>query len=133
MSRATEIWSLKERHQDTAHKYLIVSFISNTRLMHMNDEGLEDVSDNCGLDLNSQTLFVTNSIGESSDIVAQITETSVIISNIGYPKKLCQWDVLNGPIICGYAVDEQVIVATKGGVLILLKILLLGNAYAFKR
>jgi hypothetical protein len=101
--------------------------------MHMNDEGLEDVSDNCGLDLNSQTLFVTNSIGESSDIVAQITETSVIISNIGYPKKLCQWDVLNGPIICGYAVDEQVIVATKGGVLILLKILLLGNAYAFKR
>lgn len=132
MNRATEIWSLKENHPDKSHKYLVVSFLSNTRIMQMSNEALEDVSDSCGLDTNAQTLFVTKLIGDSSNLVVQITETSVIICKLDSTIKLCQWDISDGPIICGYAVEEQVIVATKGGILVLLNILIAENAYVLK-
>ncbi|KAF9931395.1 hypothetical protein FBU30_010324 [Linnemannia zychae] len=54
---ATGIWSVKTKRNDPVDSFLVISFIQSTKLMRVGNEGeLEDISENCGLELSHATI-----------------------------------------------------------------------------
>ncbi|KAF9214237.1 hypothetical protein BGZ59_004093 [Podila verticillata] len=53
---ATGLWGIKAQATEEVDTFLVVSFIQSTKVMQSGEDGLEDVSASCGLDLNVATI-----------------------------------------------------------------------------
>ncbi|WOL18645.1 DNA damage-binding protein 1 [Canna indica] len=114
------LWSLRSSTNDPYDTFLVVSFISETRVLAMNmDDELEE-SEIEGFCAEVQTLFCQNAI---DDQLVQVTANSVRLVSSTTRELLHEW---NAP--SGYSVNVatanacQVLLATGGGHLVYLEI-----------
>ncbi|KAF8982471.1 hypothetical protein BGZ46_001197 [Entomortierella lignicola] len=88
-SGATGLWSVKEKREQTFDSFLVVSFVQSTKLIR-SGEGLEDVSENSGLDLLQATVHAGHFM---NDMIFQVHRSGVIVANLT--------DVNEGKLVLG--------------------------------
>lgn len=114
------IWSLRSSTLDMFDTFLVVSFVSETRILAMNtDDELEETEIE-GFVSDAQSLFCQDAI---HDQLVQVTASSVRLVSAPSRKLLTDWRVPTGySIIVATANATQVFLATGGGNLVYLEI-----------
>ncbi|KAL2629921.1 hypothetical protein R1flu_014607 [Riccia fluitans] len=114
------MWSLRASSQETYDTFLVVSFISETRILAMNaDDELEETEID-GFDSEAQTLFCCNAI---HDQLIQVTAGSLKLVDAASRRQLTEWKAPPGIAInVASANASQVLLATGGGNLVYLEI-----------
>eukprot|EP01083_Nonionella_stella_P074583 202363_1 len=114
------IWALREKTDAKFDKYLVESFIGDTRILAVSDEGLEEIEID-GFQA-AQTVFCSNVI---NDQIVQITSNCVRLISCSTMKMNSIWEPssdLDVRINVAHANSVQILVACTGGNLILLGI-----------
>ncbi|GMI95411.1 damaged DNA binding protein 1A [Hibiscus trionum] len=113
------MWSLRSSTDDSFDTFLVVSFISETRIFAMNLEELEETEID-GFNSQVQTLFCHDAVYNQ---LVQVTSSSVrLVSSISRELQ-DEWNPLSGySINVATANATQVLVATGGGHLVYLEI-----------
>ncbi|KAL3687828.1 hypothetical protein R1sor_014137 [Riccia sorocarpa] len=114
------MWSLRASSQEIYDTFLVVSFISETRILAMNaDDELEETEID-GFDSEAQTLFCCNAI---HDQLVQVTAGSLKLVDAASRRQLTEWKAPPGiSINVATANASQVLLATGGGNLVYLEI-----------
>ncbi|CAM6089835.1 unnamed protein product [Calypogeia fissa] len=114
------MWSLRASSQEAFDTFLVVSFISETRILAMNvDDELEETEID-GFDSEAQTLFCHNAI---HDQLVQVTAGSLRLVDAASRRQLTEWKAPPGiSINVATANASQVLLATGGGNLVYLEI-----------
>mmetsp|Transcript_63382 Transcript_63382/g.200458 ORF Transcript_63382/g.200458 Transcript_63382/m.200458 type:complete len:1099 (-) Transcript_63382:192-3488(-) len=114
------MWGLQANSAATFDTYLVVTFISETRVLAINaDDELEE-AEMSGFDANAQTLFCAN-VGH--DQIVQATATSLRLCDAETKALLQEWKPPSGlQINVATASLGMVLLATGGGNLVLLKL-----------
>ncbi|KAG6496539.1 hypothetical protein ZIOFF_044406 [Zingiber officinale] len=114
------LWSLRSSINDPYDSLLVVSFISETRVLAMNmDDELEE-SEIEGFSAEEQTLFCQNAI---HDQLVQVTATVVRLVSSTTRQLLHEWNAPSGySVNVATANASQVLLATGGGHLVYLEI-----------
>ncbi|EFJ23079.1 hypothetical protein SELMODRAFT_151061 [Selaginella moellendorffii] len=114
------MWSLRATSKDVFDIFLVVSFISETRILAMNmDDELEETEIE-GFDSEAQTLFCHNAI---HDQIIQVTSTSLRLVDATSRRQLTEWRTPSGVAInVATANASQVLLATGGGNLVYIEI-----------
>ncbi|CAK9232974.1 unnamed protein product [Sphagnum jensenii] len=114
------IWSLRASSTDTFDTFLVVSFISETRILAMNaDDELEETEID-GFDSDTQTLFCHNAI---HDQLVQVTASTLRLVDAKSRRQLNEWKAPSGiSINVSTANASQVLLATGGGNLVYIEI-----------
>ncbi|XP_073392348.1 DNA damage-binding protein 1 isoform X2 [Physcomitrium patens] len=114
------MWSLRASSSDVYDTFLVVSFISETRILAMNtDDELEETEID-GFDSEAQTLFCHNAV---HDQLVQVTAGSLRLVNAKTRKQLTEWKA-PAPMTINVATANasQVLLATGGGNLVYIEI-----------
>ncbi|KAH8952399.1 hypothetical protein BDL97_09G083300 [Sphagnum fallax] len=114
------IWSLRALSTDKFDTFLVVSFISETRILAMNtDDELEETEID-GFDSDAQTLFCHNAI---HDQLVQVTASALLLVDAKTRRQLTEWKApLAISINVATANASQVLLATGGGNLVYIEI-----------
>ncbi|XP_010906318.1 DNA damage-binding protein 1a [Elaeis guineensis] len=114
------LWSLRSSTNDPYDTFLVVSFISETRILAMNmDDELEETEIE-GFDAQAQTLFCHNAM---HDQLVQVTANSVRLVSSTSRALLDQWNASSGfSVNVATANASQILLATGGGHLVYLEI-----------
>ncbi|WOL16215.1 DNA damage-binding protein 1 [Canna indica] len=114
------LWSLRSSTNDLYDTFLVVSFISETRVLAMNmDDELEECEIE-GFCAEIQTLFCQNAI---DDQLVQVTANSVRLVSSTTRELLHEWNAPSGySVNVATASASQVLLATGGGHLVYLEI-----------
>ncbi|GBG61192.1 hypothetical protein CBR_g19725 [Chara braunii] len=114
------MWSLRASSMDVYDTFLVVTFISETRILAMNAEEELDETEIEGFDAATQTLYCGNVI---YDQIVQITSSSVRLVDVATRQAVTQWNAPpNFSINVATANATQVLLATGGGNLVYLEI-----------
>lgn len=114
------MWSLRAASMDTFDTFLVVSFISETRILAMNSEDELEETEIEGFDSEAQTLFCQNAL---YDQLIQITASSLRLVNAASRSQRTEWKAPPGlSINVATASSSQVLLATGGGNLVYLEI-----------
>lgn len=114
------IWSLRSSTLDMFDTFLVVSFVSETRILAMNSEDELEETEIEGFVSDAQSLFCQDAI---HDQLVQVTSSSVRLVSAPSRKLLTDWRVPTGfSIIVATANATQVFLATGGGNLVYLEI-----------
>ncbi|XP_072969615.1 DNA damage-binding protein 1 [Typha angustifolia] len=114
------LWSLRSSTNDPYDTFLVVSFISETRILAMNIEDELEETEIEGFDAQTQTLFCQNAM---HDQLVQVTANSVRLVSSTSRELLDQWNAPSGfSINVASANATQVLLATGGGHLVYLEI-----------
>lgn len=114
------IWSLRSSTVDMFDTFLVVSFVSETRILAMNSEDELEETEIEGFVSDAQSLFCQDAI---HDQLVQVTASSVRLVSAASRKLLTDWRVPTGfSIIVATANATQVFLATGGGNLVYLEI-----------
>jgi DNA damage-binding protein 1 len=115
------IWSLRSSTHDIFDTFLVVSFVTETRVLAMNLEDELEETDIEGFVSNAHSLFCQYVI---HDQLVQVTASSVRLVSAPSRKLLTEWRVGAGfPIIVATANATQVLLATGTGNLVYLEVL----------
>ncbi|CAA6668092.1 unnamed protein product [Spirodela intermedia] len=114
------LWSLRPSTNDLHDTFLVVSFISETRILAMNlDDELEETEIE-GFYAHAQTLFCQNAV---HDQFVQVTANSVRLVSSASRELLDEWNAPSGfSVNVATANISQVLLATGGGHLVYLEI-----------
>eukprot|EP01127_Copromyxa_protea_P023248 TRINITY_DN865_c0_g1_i1.p1 TRINITY_DN865_c0_g1~~TRINITY_DN865_c0_g1_i1.p1 ORF type:complete len:1101 (-),score=191.49 TRINITY_DN865_c0_g1_i1:52-3354(-) len=113
------VWFLQPPSSKPSEKYLIMSFVGETRVLSMSGDDLEEVELE-GLQLDQQTIYCCNVVDNQ---YLQVTTKGVYLVNAGTEKQSASWTPPNGDSITVCSCNsEQVILATGGVNLILLEV-----------
>ncbi|XP_010941529.1 DNA damage-binding protein 1a [Elaeis guineensis] len=114
------LWSLRSSTNDPYDTFLVVSFISETRILAMNmDDELEETEIE-GFYAQAQTLFCHNAM---HDQLVQVTANSVRLVSSTSRDLLDQWNAPSGfSVNVATANASQVLLATGGGHLVYIEI-----------
>ncbi|KAK1280307.1 DNA damage-binding protein 1 [Acorus gramineus] len=114
------LWSLRSSTDDIYDTFLVVSFISETRILAMNtDDELEETEIE-GFDSQTQTLFCGDAVHNQ---LVQVTANAVRLVSSSSRQLLHQWVAPTGfSINVATANATQVLLATGGGKLVYLEI-----------
>mmetsp|Transcript_28073 Transcript_28073/g.43830 ORF Transcript_28073/g.43830 Transcript_28073/m.43830 type:complete len:992 (-) Transcript_28073:1819-4794(-) len=113
------LWSLRESFDSEFDKYLVQSFLGETRVLEIADEELAE-TDIEGFDHDAQTIFCSNVDG---DCLVQVTETSLRLVSASMKTLVKEWLPPSGQRITVAAGNShQVVLATGGSTLIYLKV-----------
>ncbi|XP_038978806.1 DNA damage-binding protein 1a [Phoenix dactylifera] len=114
------LWSLRSSTNDQYDTFLVVSFISETRILAMNmDDELEETEIE-GFYAQAQTLFCYNAM---HDQLVQVTANSVRLVSSTSRELLDQWNAPSGfSVNVATANASQVLLATGGGHLVYIEI-----------
>eukprot|EP00960_Hanusia_phi_P003968 116510-Hanusia_phi.AAC.2 len=104
------LWSLRESIEAQYDKYLIQSFVNETRVLEIADEELSETEID-GFDHNAQTIFCSNVLG---DCLLQITEVSLRLVSTKSKQLLKEWFPPNGERITVAGGNVQQVVLTSG-------------------
>ncbi|KAF9409224.1 hypothetical protein BGZ94_002017, partial [Podila epigama] len=75
----TGLWGIKTIDTDEVDTFLVVSFVQSTKVMQSGEDGLEDVSETCGLDLTTATVEA----GRLRDnVLFQVHRSGVVVANL---------------------------------------------------
>lgn len=114
------IWSLRSSTLDMFDTFLVVSFVSETRILAMNSDDELEETEIEGFVSDAQSLFCKDAI---HDQLVQVTASSVRLVSAPSRKLLTDWRVPAGfSIIVATANATQVFLATGGGNLVYLEI-----------
>lgn len=114
------LWSLRSSTNDPHDTFLVVSFISETRILAMNMEDELEETEIEGFYAQAQTLFCQNAI---NDQLVQVTSNSVRLVSSTSRELLNQWTAPSGfSVNVATANASQVLLATGGGHLVYLEI-----------
>lgn len=114
------LWSLRSSTDDPHDTFLVVSFISETRILAMNMEDELEETEIEGFYAQAQTLFCQNAI---NDQLVQVTANSVRLVSSTSRELLDQWTAPSGfSVNVATANASQVLLATGGGHLVYLEI-----------
>ncbi|XP_024396613.1 DNA damage-binding protein 1a [Physcomitrium patens] len=114
------MWSLRASSSDVYDTFLVVSFISETRILAMNtDDELEETEID-GFDSEAQTLFCYNAV---HDQLVQVTAGSLRLVDAKTRRQLTEWKA-PAPMTINVATANasQVLLATGGGNLVYIEI-----------
>eukprot|EP01127_Copromyxa_protea_P023249 TRINITY_DN865_c0_g2_i1.p1 TRINITY_DN865_c0_g2~~TRINITY_DN865_c0_g2_i1.p1 ORF type:complete len:1099 (-),score=249.89 TRINITY_DN865_c0_g2_i1:13-2826(-) len=115
------IWYLQPPSLNPSEKYLVMSFVGETRVLSMSGDNLEEVEIE-GLQLDQQTIYCSNVTG--GDQYIQVTTKGVYLVNAATEKKTASWaprDAGDSITVCSCN-SEQIILATGGVNLVLLEV-----------
>lgn len=114
------LWSLRSSTDDPHDTFLVVSFISETRVLAMNMEDELEETEIEGFYAQAQTLFCQNAI---NDQLVQVTASSVRLVSSTSRELLDQWTApADFSVNVATANASQVLLATGGGHLVYLEI-----------
>ncbi|KAG0461871.1 hypothetical protein HPP92_020347 [Vanilla planifolia] len=114
------LWSLRSSTMDQNDTFLVVSFISETRILAMNMEDELEETEIEGFYAQAQTLFCQNAL---HDQLIQVTASSVRLVSCTTRELLDMWNAPPGfSINVATANATQVLLATGGGHLVYLEI-----------
>ncbi|CAN0877348.1 DNA damage-binding protein 1a [Linum grandiflorum] len=114
------MWSLRSSTNDPFDTFLVVSFISETRVLAMNLEDELEETEIEGFNSQVQTLFCHYSIHNQ---LVQVTSSSVILVSSTTRERRSEWCAPSGHSInVATANASQVLLATGGGKLVYLEI-----------
>ncbi|MQL89140.1 hypothetical protein Taro_021718 [Colocasia esculenta] len=114
------LWSLRSFTNDPHDTFLVVSFISETRILAMNSDDELEETEIEGFYAQAQTLFCQNAI---HDQLVQVTAGSVRLVSSTTRELLDEWHAPSGfSINVATANASQVLLATGGGHLVYLEI-----------
>lgn len=114
------MWSLRDATADAFDKYLVVTFISETRILAINHEDELEETEVDGFDSGAQTLFCGNAV---ADQLVQATAASVRLLNASTGAFVTEWKPPAGisiNVVTGNS--SQVLLATGGGNLVYLEV-----------
>jgi len=114
------MWSLRASSSDSFDTFLVVSFISETRILAMNAEDELEETEIDGFDSEAQTLFCHNAV---YDQLVQVTASSLRLVDAKTRRQLTEWKA-PAPISINVATANvsQVLLATGGGNLVYIEI-----------
>ncbi|XP_068656195.1 DNA damage-binding protein 1a-like [Aristolochia californica] len=114
------MWSLRTSTDDPYDTFLVVSFISETRILAMNSEDELEETEIEGFYSQAQTLFCADAIHNQ---LVQVTANSVRLVSSMTREKLDEWHAPSGfSVNVATANASQVLLATGGGHLVYLEI-----------
>lgn len=113
------LWSLKPTEQDTNDKYIVLSFVGETRVLAMENEELSE-TEIAPFQSNEQTIYCGN---VAHNQIIQITSKSIQLVDCATMTLAAKWSPPNDRRInvasCNYS---QCLIATGGGNLIYIEI-----------
>ena len=115
------LWSLTETNNSIYHKYLIASFVSETRILYTDDEGLDEI-EMTGLLSNKRTIFTCNTV---YDTFIQIIDNEIRLISLDESSKyplISKWET-NVKITHSICNGKQILCSLSGGNLILFEII----------
>uniref|UniRef100_A0A1D1YWE8 DNA damage-binding protein 1 n=2 Tax=Anthurium amnicola TaxID=1678845 RepID=A0A1D1YWE8_9ARAE len=114
------LWSLRSFTNDPHDTFLVVSFISETRILAMNSDDELEETEIEGFYSQAQTLFCQNAV---NDQLVQVTASSVRLVSSTTRELLDEWNAPSGfSVNVATANASQVLLATGGGHLVYLEI-----------
>ena len=114
------IWSLRSGSADSFDTFLVVTFISETRVLAINVEDELDETDVPGFDGTSQTLLCLNAV---HDQFLQVTATELRLVSASTRQLVTAWKPQPGQAIIAAAANAgQVLLGLSGGVLVYLEL-----------
>ncbi|KAJ7544909.1 hypothetical protein O6H91_09G098400 [Diphasiastrum complanatum] len=114
------MWSLRATSMDAFDTFLVVSFISETRILAMNTDDELEETEIAGFDSDAQTLFCHNAV---HDQLVQITASALKLVDASSRRLLNEWRAPQGVSInVATANASQVLLATGGGNLVYIEI-----------
>lgn len=114
------MWSLRAASMDAYDMFLVVSFISETRILAMNSEDELEETEIDGFDSDAQTLFCQNVL---YDQLIQVTASCLRLVDATSRRQLHEWKAPPGlSINVATASSSQVLLATGGGHLVYIEI-----------
>ncbi|EFJ48849.1 UV-damaged DNA binding complex subunit 1 protein, partial [Volvox carteri f. nagariensis] len=114
------VWSLRSHYDDEYDKYLLLTFVGETRLLALNTEEELDEAELPGFDSGSQTLWCGNM---ATDHLLQASGSSVRLVDTASLQLVSEWRPAPGfAIHVAAGSPTQVVVATGGGHLVYLEV-----------
>jgi len=114
------MWSLRARDSDVHDTFLVVTFISETRVLAISEEDELDETDVPGFDSGSQTLLCANT---SHNQLLQVTPTALFLVDASSRQQVATWAPPPGVAINVAAADaHQVLLGLGGGNLVHLEV-----------
>ncbi|KAH7289838.1 hypothetical protein KP509_30G020500 [Ceratopteris richardii] len=114
------MWSLRASSKDVYDTFLVVTFISETRILAINAEDELEETEIEGFDSDAQTLFCQNVL---HDQLIQVTASSLRLVDAISRRQLNEWRAPPGlSINVAAASSSQVLLATGGGHLVYIEI-----------
>ncbi|GIL77367.1 hypothetical protein Vretimale_2808 [Volvox reticuliferus] len=114
------VWSLRSHYGDEYDKYLLLTFVGETRLLALNSEEELDEAELPGFDGAAQTLWCGNL---ATDHLLQVTSASVRLVDTTTLQLVSEWRPASGfAIHVAAGSPTQVVVATGGGHLVYLEV-----------
>eukprot|EP00250_Pteridium_aquilinum_P005894 c15914_g1_i1 orf=464-3730(-) len=114
------MWSLRAASLDAFDMFLVVSFISETRILAMNSDDELEETEIDGFDSDAQTLFCQNVL---FDQLIQVTASCLRLVDASSRRQLHEWKAPPGlSINVATASSSQVLLATGGGHLVYIEI-----------
>ncbi|CAK0750170.1 hypothetical protein CVIRNUC_001969 [Coccomyxa viridis] len=114
------MWALRASAMDAFDKYLVLSFVGETRILAINEDDELDEAELAGFNSQSQTLCCANTV---DDGLLQVTSSDVRVVDAGTGALVHAWNAPSGlQINTASASPSQVVVATGEGNLVCLDI-----------
>uniref|UniRef100_A0A7S3QK85 DNA damage-binding protein 1 n=1 Tax=Dunaliella tertiolecta TaxID=3047 RepID=A0A7S3QK85_DUNTE len=114
------VWSLRQTSMDVHDKYLVLSFVGETRLLAINQEDELDEAELPGFDANMQTLWCANM---ANDQLIQVTASGVRLIDCHSRHLVSEWKPSSGGAInVATGSPTQVAVSSGGGNISLLSV-----------
>ncbi|CAI5489016.1 unnamed protein product [Closterium sp. Naga37s-1] len=114
------MWSLRRGTWEEHDTLLVVTFVSETRSLAINDEDELDETDVLGFDQHAQTLFCGNVV---HDQIVQVTSSELRLVNAHTLQQVTEWRAPAGASInVATANLSQVLLATGGGTLVYVEV-----------
>ncbi|CAI5964736.1 unnamed protein product, partial [Closterium sp. NIES-64] len=114
------MWSLRRGTWEAHDTFLVVTFVSETRSLAINEEDELDETDVLGFDQHAQTLFCGNVL---HDQIVQVTASELRLVNAHTLQQVTEWRAPAGASInVATANLSQVLLATGGGTLVYVEV-----------
>uniref|UniRef100_A0A7S0WJG8 DNA damage-binding protein 1 n=1 Tax=Chlamydomonas leiostraca TaxID=1034604 RepID=A0A7S0WJG8_9CHLO len=114
------VWSLRPTSMDAHDKYLVLSFVGETRLLAINEDEELDEAEVAGFEAHALTLWCGN---VAHDQLAQVTAAGVRLVDCHSQQLVAQWSPPGGGAInMAAGSPTQIVVAAGGGSLHLLEV-----------
>lgn len=122
------VWSLRQNESEVFDKFLVQSYIGETRVLAIQDEELGEVENTSDFMTNQQTLYCGNVLG---GLIVQVTSTRVILIETITWKSVFEYEV-PAAIVLASGNLHQLVLALSGGILIYLEVDTSSNTLVWK-
>ena len=125
------MWNLRASFHDTYDKYLVQSFINETRILAILDDEMEETSIE-GFQADAATLYAGNIV---QNLFVQVTESKLILVDCTSCLATCFWMPDDGSRITVASGNSsgQIVIALRGGIVMYFIVEQIGNGkHAFK-